>query len=496
MERHIEIGVPLADRAQPSDVIRPPARLAVGAPLVVDVDGCLLRTDLLWEGLFASFARQPASILATLRSAMRGKPALKRHLAGACPPAVGDLPLHPAVVDLVKRAQDDGRPVFLASGSDETLVRAVGARLGISATFGTNGEQNLVGKNKLELIRSISDRFDYVGNGAADLPIWRAADRAYAVNAGPFTRWRARRARPDLVELPGGTPAWKAWLRAIRPHQWAKNVLLFLPAMAAHLVFGIALVQQLAAGFLAFSAGASALYLLNDLIDLPHDRRHPTKRHRPFAAGDLSIPAGAVGVVVLLAISAVFTAMVGGRFWMVLLTYLALSLGYSLVIKRQAVLDVIGLASLYTMRIIAGAVMVSVPLSRWFLAFSVFFFLSLALAKRVVELRHSSGSTDVIPGRGYVAADLAILTSQGVSAGMASALVYCLYITGDEVIRLYAHSERLWLGFPILLYWLGRVWLLTARGQMHDDPVVFALRDRSSAAAFLSFLLVVLLATA
>jgi 4-hydroxybenzoate polyprenyltransferase len=285
-------------------------------------------------------------------------------------------------------------------------------------------------------------------------------------------------------------------LRALRPHQWAKNALLMLPALAAHLPVTLSVLGVLLSGFVAFSLAASAIYVLNDLVDLPHDRCHVRKRRRPFAAGDVPIPVGIAMIAVLGVSSLLLTLPLPRPFLWVLLGYLALTTAYSFSLKRVPAVDVLALATLYTARVVAGAALVSVPLSRWFLAFSVFLFLSLALVKRVVELQGMLGPEGAaIPGRGYVLADIPVLTALGAGATLATALVYCLYITSSEVNRLYSRPDLLWLELPVLLYWQIRVWLLTGRRQMtHDDPVVFALRDRASHVTLAVFLFVMLTA--
>jgi 4-hydroxybenzoate polyprenyltransferase/phosphoserine phosphatase len=464
-------------------------------PLIVDVDGCLLRSDLLWEGFVRLAATRPRSVVGALASLRHGRAAVKEYVAGRVPLPLETMPLEPAVVRLMADARDQARRVILMSGAHRSQVEVLGARLGTSGAFGSDGYTNLTGRTKLELIRAKYSEFDYVGNGPADLPLWRAAHRAYAANAGLVTRWRARRARPDLVVLTAPSPRWRVWLRSLRLHQWAKNALLFLPALAAHLAWTPDLFAAAALGFLAFGFTASSIYLVNDLVDLPHDRRHPTKRLRPFANGDLSIRAGLITIALLLAAAGAVALALPRSFALVLGLYLVLTTAYTFVLKQKPFLDVIVLAVLYTTRVIAGAALVAVPLSRWFLGFSVFFFLSLALVKRVVELQ---GRFEVdnaqVPGRGYDPSDVPVLMAFGAAAAVASALVYCLYITGDDVLRQYEHPDRLWAGLPLLLYWLGRAWLFAGRRAMTEDPVVFALRDRVSRLALLAFLGVILAA--
>jgi 4-hydroxybenzoate polyprenyltransferase len=276
-------------------------------------------------------------------------------------------------------------------------------------------------------------------------------------------------------------PGARVWLRAVRIHQWAKNLLIFLPALAAHLRPSVELATDLLTAFLSFSLLASGLYLLNDVVDRSHDRAHPAKKHRPVASGRISVPVASGVAVVLVLASYALTFRLPANFTGAWASYLVVSAGYSFALKRVVVLDVIVLAALYTARVIAGAAAVDVPLSRWFLAFSVFLFTSLALLKRMVETQGAAEREAVqLAGRGWQVADGPMLLTFGASAAVATALVYCLYITGDEVLTLYRRPDMLWLGLPMLLYWIGRVWLLALRGDVHEDPLIFALRDRVS----------------
>jgi 4-hydroxybenzoate polyprenyltransferase len=308
--------------------------------------------------------------------------------------------------------------------------------------------------------------------------------------AGPDRAPRAERPNRSF-----GTILQYPWLRALRPHQWAKNLLLLLPALAAHLPLSIDIALRLGLAFAAFSLLASAVYLLNDLADLPHDRAHPTKRHRPLAAGEVSPRAAVLTAAVLLVLAAAIAFPLPRGFHLIMLLYFATTASYSFALKRLAIADVLALATLYAMRIIAGAAAVEVPLSQWFLAFSIFLFLSLALVKRVVELQDKPAEdASLTPGRGYMASDVQMLRALGEGSAVASALVYCLYITGDDVGRLYTHPEVLLAGLPVLLYWISRIWLFTCRGTMHEDPVMFALRDPVSYLVIGVFLVMVFLA--
>jgi 4-hydroxybenzoate polyprenyltransferase len=463
-------------------------------PLVVDVDGTLVRGDLFQEGLLRLCVSRPHRLGAFLAAFTRGRAAAKAFLAEEVVLSAETLPLDTSVVELIRSAQAAGRTVVLASGAHETQVAAIACMLGVQVAMGSDGTSNLTRDRKLSGIRERYDTFDYVGNSHADLPLWAAAERAIAVNASSDVVRRARRLRPDILVLGTGI-RWGQWLRSLRPHQWAKNALLLLPALAAHLQWTGALALDMIRGFFAFSVAASAVYLLNDLIDLPHDRRHPTKRRRPLAAGMVGIPAAAVMILALLGIGLLLSVSLPVQFQVLLGVYLAATTAYSFALKRRVVVDVMTLTILYTLRILAGAVLTGVHLSQWFLGFAVFFFLSLALLKRVAELRNQPEPSEPTGARPYIAADIPTLTAFGAAASAGSSLVYCLYITSENVGRLYSRPEILWVGFLLLVYWQARLWLIGGRGQMNEDPLIFALRDRVSYFALAAFLAAAFLAT-
>lgn len=465
-------------------------------PLIMDVDGTLLRSDLLWEGFAFILTRRPRRLLPALLALSRGRPRFKAFLARESDISIDDLPLDPIALELIEQAHGTGAQVVLASAGHEAQVDELKERVGADLAWGSDGRTNLKGSRKLARIQDHFGEFDYVGNGWADLPLWEAARRPIALNAGAATLWKATRARPDIV-IHGRRPSiLRSWLRQLRPHHWAKNTLMFLPALAAHLVPNADLGFRLLAGFAAFSATASAVYLFNDLADLASDRAHPRKRDRPLASGAIAIPHALIAGVVLLVAAGVVGWSLSPRFAGVLAIYLVITSAYSISLKQHLAIDVITLATLYTARIVAGAVLVEVPLSRWFLAFSIFLFLSLALAKRAIELHGAvARNASKLVGREYRPEDLPTLSAMGVAAAATSALVYCLYITGDDVTRLYSNPDLLWIGLPLFLYWTLRLWLFTGRGTLHDDPVAFALKDPITYVVALAFLSVVWLAS-
>lgn len=469
---------------------------AGGRPLVVDVDGTLASTDLLWEGLLRVVCERPRLLPHVLAGLAEGRAEFKARVAETADLDLDLIPLNPAVEDLIAAAREDGRPVVLASAAHRSQVEELARRIGADGTVASDGRENLKGERKLRAVRRATDEFDYVGDANDDLPLLEAARRGYLVDPGPWTRRRASGTgdTQNILTQRSWEKA-RSWLRALRPHQWSKNGLLLLPILAAHLPWSWELAADVATGLAAFSLLASAVYLANDLADLPADRRHPVKRDRPLAAGELSIPAGIASVLVLVVVSSVLALRLPTAFLGTLGAYLALNLAYSLDFKQRLVVDVVVLAALYTVRVVAGAALASIELTGWFLAFSIFIFLSLAVLKRVIELQGAEdrGAVNTLPGRAYRAADLPVLRAVGPAAGVMSALVYCLYITGP-VRELYDRPDVLWLGLPLFLYWIVRVWILALRGAVEEDPVVFVLRDPPSYAVLAAFLAVVFLA--
>lgn len=459
-------------------------------PLVVDVDRTLIATDLLWEGILRVIVERPHRLPYVLAGLLRGRSGFKGRVAEVARLDLERMPLNRDVQRLMREARAAGRSVVLASAGHRSQVEELARRVGADRILCTEGRANLKGHRKLEAVHDLFDAFDYVGDSAADLPMFRAARRGYLVSPGWLTRLRIATGN-GMPEVLNRGDFCDAWTRALRPHHWAKNALLLLPILAAHLSWSWALSGDVVAGLASFSLLASAVYIGNDLVDLPADRGHPTKRTRPLATGELSIPAGIATALLLVAASALLALRLPWTFAAVLGAYLVLNLGYSVGLKRVAVLDVVVLAALYTSRVVAGAALAEIALTEWFLAFAIFFFLSLAVMKRVIELeRHYRISGSGAPGRSYQARDLAVLWPVGAASGVMSALVYCLYITGP-VRQQYGNPQLLWIGLPLLLYWMVRAWLLAVRGEVDEDPVAFVLRDPPSYAVFGLFVLVV-----
>jgi len=469
-------------------------------PLCVDLDGTLLRSDLLLESFLGLAGRRPLEALKWPFWLLRGRAYLKTRLSETVAIDAASLPYDQRLLGLLRRERALGRRLVLATASPRKYAEAIAGHLAIFDDVVATGEsRNLKGENKrAALVLSYGERgFDYVGNSAADEAVWRSARRAWVVNGGRGLVARARAVTEVEEVLPAQASGVFTWLRALRVHQWLKNVLIFVPLVMAHRVAEPQLLWQTIVAFAAFNLTASSVYLLNDLLDLEVDRGHPRKRARPFAAGDIPLAYGIAAFPVLLALAALLVAVTASAaFALTLVGYYVVTLAYSLWLKQIVLVDVVTLAGLYTLRIFAGAAVMGTPPSFWLLAFSVFLFLSLALVKRYSEMRvlRKTGKESA-PGRGYRGEDLALLTSVGTASGFAAVVVAALYINSPDVSKLYGSPEWLWLICPLLLYWISRVWLLANRGEVHDDPVVFALRDHGSQIVGVLALVTIFLAT-
>jgi 4-hydroxybenzoate polyprenyltransferase/phosphoserine phosphatase len=451
------------------------------ATLVVDLDGTLCRTDTLHEALLGYVARNPLRLVKVASWVREGKAAFKAHLADEVVLDPTALPLNETVLEIVRDARTAGHPTALVTAADQRQADAVAAATGLfDEVHGSKGGQNLKGSEKA---RFLTDRygvggFDYVGDSKADVPVWEAARTAITVGADDRLKRVASAANTNVVHVAPQTPRWRAVLKAMRPHQWSKNLLLFLPALAAH---DLSALWPALLGFVSFCLAASSVYVLNDLVDLPADRAHPRKRNRPFASGALSTVEGLLLAGTLLVGSVVVGAIPRSPdFLAILALYLVVTFAYSLWLKRKLLVDVLTLAGLYTIRILAGGAVAGVVLSPWMLGFSMFLFLALAAVKRQAELTDQLETGRAISGRGYQVEDLPILRNMAMSSSHAAVLLLALYISSEDVQELYTRPQILWVICPLLLYWLTRMVLMTHRGYMTDDPIVFAAKDRIS----------------
>lgn len=467
-------------------------------PLFVDLDGTLIKSDLLIESFLALVRLNPLWFFLVPIWILRGKAYLKQQIVDHVEIDANLLPYNSTFLEYLNSEVAGGRKLILATASNEKLAWQVADHLGIfQSVLASNRNLNLSGKLKLKamLEECGEGQFDYAGNAAVDLQIWPHARYAILVNTEKRVE-KAARQTANLQQVfeeraTGPVP----YLKAMRVHQWLKNLLLFVPLLTAHEWHNILLIFNALIGFLAFSLCASSVYLLNDLLDLPSDRGHPRKRKRPFAAGDVPFSRGGVLMLLLLFMGLSVAAALSWAFLGVLLVYLAFTLAYSLRLKAVALIDVLILAGLYTLRVIAGAAAIDVVPSFWLLAFSMFVFLSLALVKRCSELDaliEMNGEATM--GRDYRVSDLGYLHSMGTASGYLSVLVLALFINSPDVTERYTHPELLWLLCPTILYWISRIWLKTRRGEMHDDPLIFAIRDRGSRFVLLASVLVIILA--
>jgi 4-hydroxybenzoate polyprenyltransferase/phosphoserine phosphatase len=475
-------------------------------PLYVDLDGTLTPSDTLYESVMLFIRRNPFNLLRMLAWLLLGKAGFKQRLAGAVRPDPARLPYNERFVQFLREERARGRTLVLASAADVRIVRDVAAHLKLfHDTLGTNARGdglNLSRRHKRAAIEAHAAsaghqaRWAYAGNSHDDLAVWEGSAQAVAVNAPPAVLARLQQFHPQARVFERKRLNLLTVLRAIRLKQWSKNALLFVPLLAAH-----SLDPQrwamVALAFIAFGLCASATYLFNDLLDLPNDRVHRLKRHRPLASAAIAIPTAVLLGVFMMALAFVLAFAVSTSFAALLLAYTATTLAYSMVLKRLALIDVLVLSGLYTLRIGAGAVAAGVGLSNWLLAISIFLFLSLALVKRCAELEElDDDNATLAPGRGYQLRDLSSLRAMGMASGFLAVMVLALYIDSQNSLALYRQPEWLWGAAPVLLLWVMRIWLKTGRRELRgEDPLQFALRDPFSWVTLLVMGAIGLLAT-
>ncbi len=459
--------------------------------LVVDLDGTLVRSDMLHETFWSASSRNWTAPLAAMAALARGKAALKRRMAELAELDAAALPYNVTVLHYVESWRARGGRTALVTASDQAVAQRVAEHLGLfDEVHGSDNGTNLRGETKAEFLAGKfgDGGFVYIGNDAADLPVWRRAGKAVVVDAPSGVAEQVDRMSRDAEHLPPSARSNGAYIRAMRPHQWLKNLLVFLPMLTAHDLSSGAFGRSVI-GFVAFCLVASGVYVLNDLLDLGADRAHPRKRDRPIASGAVPIVHGTLMAPVLLLAGLALSLPAGAPFIVVVLTYMGLTTAYSLYFKRLIVIDICLLAGLYTIRIVAGGAATGIPLSVWLLAFSTFFFFALAAVKRQAELVDGVAAGRVTArGRGYRAEDLSLVATMAIASGYVSVLVMALYLNSPDVLELYGRPQLLWGVCPVLLFWITRMVMVTHRGEMDDDPVVYAVRDRVS---LLCFVLVV-----
>lgn len=470
---------------------------AASRPLCVDLDGTLIRTDMLFESLCLLLKRNLLYFLIVPFWLLRGRVYLKRQMAQRISFAAETLPYNVELLTWLREEKARGRKLILATASDELLVRGIAAHLGIfDEVLASDGVTNLLGEAKArKLVQRFSEAgFDYVGDSGSDLAVWRHCAEAAVVGRSSSVVRRLKAFKPAARVFEVKRPGLKVLLKALRVHQWVKNLLLFLPLVMAHQWGDAERLLHVFVAFVSFCLCASSVYVLNDLLDLESDRRHSSKCRRPFASGKLPIATGLLIWPAFLVVALELSGYVSRNFFLVLLGYWSLTLLYTFYFKRMMLLDVLVLASLYTIRIVSGGYAAEVPVSEWLLAFSLFMFFSLACVKRYSELFNLSRlGVENSSGRGYRAADFPQIAQFGVVSGYLSVLVLALYLNSTEIRGLYAHPGLIWLACPIVLYWVSRIWLIAHRGELNEDPIVFALTDRTSyVTGFLCMVLILL----
>ncbi len=465
-------------------------------PLCVDLDGTLVKSDTLHDSILALLRSHPSKALALPAKAFQGKAAFKRYVTDAVAIDVQHLPYNRKLLQYLREERARGRAIYLATGADERLAQRVASHLGLfDGVLGSNGTTNLTGKSKLDQLKvSLSSpEFDYIGNDTPDLPLLRHSSQPMVANPTLRLRMMAGSLKP-LREFNERSHPLRAFFKAIRLHQWAKNILMFLPLLLAHnLHWSGIFITALA--FACFSLTASATYIVNDLLDLETDRRHPRKSKRPFASGDLSAFQGLAVAGLFLAVALLGAQFLPAEFFGWLLLYFVTTLTYSTVLKRIPLVDVMVLSGLYTLRLLAGGAATHTPISPWMAGFSVFLFLSLAIVKRFAELENLriSGAQPK-NGRGYLLSDMEQLRSFGTASAYSAVVIFAMYISGQTSNTLYHHPNRLWLMLPLMIFWVSRAWLLASRGELNEDPVVWAVTDRVSLLLGVAIAIVIFLA--
>jgi 4-hydroxybenzoate polyprenyltransferase len=465
-----------------SPAVAESARLS--RPLCVDLDGTLIKSDSLFDAACQFLHRNPLRFWQLPLWLAKGRARLKAEVARRAPLDVIRLPYNADLLRYLQVERREGRQLYLTSGADGPLAERVAAHLGIfSGVLASDSVTNLTRRKKLALLKARFGEFDYIGNSRADLPLLAGARQAMVANP-TFSLRLALRTRqiPVARTFVDRRPLLRTLLKAIRLHQWAKNTLLLLPVLLSHKLYP-EIISAAIAAFFCFSFMASANYLVNDMLDIESDRHHPSKRFRPFASGDLPVSGGIALVFLLVAASLAIVPWLPREFAIWLGVYIVSTTAYSFYLKKLALVDVLTLSMLYTLRLLAGGAATGIEISHWLAGFSIFLFLSLAMVKRFSELETMrQRGVAATYGRGYQVADFEQIRAFGTSCATAAVVVFSLYISRFDVTVLYKHAGRLWLIVPLMLFWLYRIWLLGSRGEMDEDPVVFALRDRVSLA--------------
>ncbi len=464
--------------------------------IYVDLDGTLIKTDILYESALLLVKQNFIYLFIMPFWLLKGKSNLKYKVSALVDINTQTLPYNETFLKYLKDQKQLGRKLILATATTEKYAQAIADYLGIfSQIIASTENQNISGKVKLDIIKSHSKEFSYAGNAAIDLVIFSHAKESIIVNP----TWGLKRKLPLIDNIfqifeNDNNLGWAAF-KTIRIYQWVKNSLIFVPLLMSQQFYNIDAVQNVIIAFISFSFLASATYIINDLIDIPNDRMHVRKKNRPLASGMLSIPVAILIAIVLFGSSFIIALYINMAFIYGLLFYLVLTLLYSFKLKGYILMDTISLSLLYTTRIFVGALVINIMPSVWLIAFSMFMFLSLALVKRCSELQTLVvENKNRTPGRDYTVSDTYVLANMGVTSGFVSILVVALYLNDAESISQYTYPEILWIICPLLLYWIGRMWIKTFRDEMHDDPIVFTIKDKGSLLCIGSILVVIITA--
>ncbi len=474
--------------------------------IAVDLDGTLTFTDTLYESVLCLLRDNPINVLALPFWLLQGKAALKAKVAGRADLDITTLPYNIELIYWLKKERTKGKWIALCTAADKRLAQTIAEHLGLfDEVFASDGITNNVGANKRACLEANYgvNRYDYVGNSTKDLTVWAGARRAIVVNSSNRIIEQASQVAPVFKVFPAHpqTTIFSHWLKMLRVHNWLKNILLFVPLLAAHQIGNIQSLYTLILAFVSFSLCSSTVYILNDLIDLKSDRKHPRKQHRPFASCVIPIKTGILFGLLLAIVSLALGMLVGVEFTAWLMVYLFLTCVYSLYLKRLVLIDCFVLSIFYIIRIVAGAAAVYLSVSFWLIMFSIFIFISLAFVKRYAELYSFSGEREGggggrLPGRGYYATDLNLILALGVASSYISVLVFSLYLQSEKALALYsAQPDIVLFIIPIMLYWTSWIWINAHRGRMHDDPILFAVKDKTSLLTAMLVLILLIIAT-
>ena len=466
-------------------------------PLVADLDGTIIKTDILYESLLMLLKKNPLYVFFIPFWLLKGKSFIKQMVVDRVDIRVENLPYNDDVIEFIKEEKHKGRKIYLATASHEIPAKKMADYLGIfDGVFATVKEHNLLSMNKTKrLITEFGEHgFDYIGDSGNDIHVWKSARHVYMVNPSNKTKNAVENSRIERIFSYPSSKI-KLLIKQIRVYQWIKNILIFMPMLMAHKFLDLDSYLKAILAFFSFSLTASFVYVLNDLLDLESDRKHPRKKNRPIASGNMQVREGLMLLPFLLIAGVALAFFVNTNFVILLLSYLVLTSAYSFKLKKFYIIDIMVLSSLYTIRLIGGGLAVDVAISTWLLAFSLFIFLSLAVVKRYTEVRVMiQENKEKTAGRGYLITDESLLSSLGIGSGLISVLIFLLYADSPEVMHLYETPEFFYGVAPFLLYWLMRIWFKAHRGEMNDDPIVFTARDPVS--YFIFAIVVVLIAGA